>query len=491
MVWPLPWLVSDGLLPMDERARKVLLLALWTLACLVAACAAALRPGLFGNATYLMGLIFVQILLLAIWRFRQVFFLLLILSFVGAGTNLPLKSMWTSARWGVLAVGAVVGLVVFLKGRFHPFNTLHLVGLVCVGSAFVSVMVSVYPGVSFLKAASLCLLFVYAASGGRTAIVGREASFLRGLLLACEITVYLTAIFYLVVHLEVWGNPNSLGLVMGIAGVPLLLWGTLVSEMRNLQRRRGFALALATVLLLTSRSRASILAAAVASAILCLALRRYRLLLKGAAILVCLVALAGVFAPDSLTEFTDVSTSNLVYKGHKEVGVLGSRRSPWQQTMDVIQQHPWFGSGFGTSATRKDENLAAKYASNLEINREHGNSYLALLEWVGLLGIVPFVILLLLLLLKVGGVLTWMRRTANPCHPAVPVAVLLCAALVHASFEDWLFAVGNYTCVFFWTLAFALPDVAPVKASPLGARARLWPTAPASSPEFGVAVPGR
>src|SRR5678815_3043072 len=103
-----------------------------------------------------------------------------------------------------------------MKGRFHPFSALHLVGLVCVGSAFVSVMVSVYPDVSFLKVVSLCLLFVYAASGGRAAIVGREQSFFRGLLLACEITVYLTAIFYLLVHLQVWGNPNSLGLVMGM-----------------------------------------------------------------------------------------------------------------------------------------------------------------------------------------------------------------------------------------------------------------------------------
>jgi hypothetical protein len=33
--------------------------------------------------------------------------------------------------------------------------------------------------------------------------------------------------------------------------------------------------------------------------------------------------------------------------------------------------------------------------------------------------------------------------------------------LVHAAFEDWLFAVGYYLCVFFWSLAFIMVDVLP------------------------------
>jgi hypothetical protein len=37
----------------------------------------------------------------------------------------------------------------------------------------------------------------------------------------------------------------------------------------------------------------------------------------------------------------------------------------------------------------------------------------------------------------------------------------MAAGLVHAGFEDWLFAVGYYLCVFFWTLAFMFVDVLP------------------------------
>jgi len=54
-----------------------------------------------------------------------------------------------------------------------------------------------------------------------------------------------------------------------------------------------------------------------------------------------------------------------------------------------------------------------------------------------------------------------MRKTGIACHPAVPLAMVVVAGLVHACFEDWLFAVGYYLCVFFWSLALVLVDVAP------------------------------
>jgi hypothetical protein len=63
--------------------------------------------------------------------------------------------------------------------------------------------------------------------------------------------------------------------------------------------------------------------------------------------------------------------------------------------------------------------------------------------------------------LKVGGVFAWLRRTDNVRHFAVPVAMVLAAGLVHAGFEDWLFAVGYYLSVFFWVLGFVFLDMLP------------------------------
>ena len=118
------------------------------------------------------------------------------------------------------------------------------------------------------------------------------------------------------------------------------------------------------------------------------------------------------------------------------------------RTPSIIQEHPWLGTGFGTIGTREE---GARQVGSFEAapcTREHGNSYLAIVEWVGLLGVMPFFTLVLLVALNVGRVLAWMRRTGDPFSPAVPIAAILVAGLVHAAFEDWLFAVGYYLCVF-------------------------------------------
>ncbi len=50
----------------------------------------------------------------------------------------------------------------------------------------------------------------------------------------------------------------------------------------------------------------------------------------------------------------------------------------------------------------------------------------------------------------------------NIGHYVVPVTMVLAAGLIHAGFEDWLFAVGYYLSVFFWVLAFSFLDHAAV-----------------------------
>src|SRR5512147_97054 len=102
---------------MDERINKIGLIALLVLGCMGVAYLVATRPGFFSNQTYLAGFIYLQVLLFSIWKFRERFFLVLILAFVWAGLDVPLQGAWTSTRWGVLAAGAAVGIVVFIKDR--------------------------------------------------------------------------------------------------------------------------------------------------------------------------------------------------------------------------------------------------------------------------------------------------------------------------------------------------------------------------------------
>jgi O-antigen ligase len=453
---------------MPERFSRIFAALSCLLGCLLALGLAAYRPWYFNNYTYLQAVIFIEIVAAASWKYQRRFFPFLIVVFLWAGIDVPLSGLWTLGRWLVLGLGAAAGCVIYLRQRNHFFGVWHMVAFSCVIAALISAMASAHPQVALLKAVSLMLLFLYGAAGARIAVVGREASFFSGLLLGCEILVYLSAVCYFVLHLQVYGNPNAMGAVMGIGPAPILLWGVLISEGTSAGWRRTFALVLCLFLLFASYARAGMAGAAVSSIVLCVGLRRYRLLIKGVtvALLAAFVAAAVVpLAMDRPGESEPGSfVSAFLYKGHEAQGLLGSRESPWEETSRLIQEHPWFGSGFGTSSTPYDTARSGMYSSTALSTREHGNSYLAILESEGLLGIIPFFVMVCMIVLNVGRVVIWMRRTGSAFSPAVPLAAVLAAGLVHAAFEDWLFSVGSYLCVFYWPLAFMLADMVPSSA---------------------------
>lgn len=446
-----------------ERAGPILLL----LSCAVFSTSILLfRPGLLTDPTALGAIVFIQVLIAAIWRFQQRFFAFLMLCFLAAGSSVPGEGAWLAARWIVLGVGTLVGFIVYMKQREHRFEAFHLVALICIIAAMVSATVSDSPEIAGSKALSLLMLFTYAASGGRLALVNRREQFFPALLAITETGTYLTAVSYLIFHIGFLGNPNSLGAIMGTLCVPVLLWGTFVAQSKIERRRRSLALGLAFLLVLFSQSRASILGCVAVCVLFYWAVRRYKLLLVGGLVALLLATVAVTLTPtepqsdDLPVRHGGDLTSIFLYKGHESQGLLGSRKTPWEDTMSVIQQRPWFGSGFGT-----DINLTPfrKYSGAIDsptnLTREHGNSYLAILTWVGLLGVVPFACLLILVAIYCVRVFHRLRKTQDWHLCYVPIAMIVVASLIDVAFEDWLFAVGYYLSVFFWVAAFALVDL--------------------------------
>jgi len=470
----------------NDQSSKALI-AVSVVVCLITFCIALLQPTYLGDYFYLGAMVFVEVMLVALWRYAKRFFPLLIAVFLWAGVPVPLSEMWTSRRWFVLAIAAVAGFAIYIRDRRHDFSTIHLTALICVLSAVTSALVSSFPQTAVLKALSLFLLFTYAATGARLAVAGREGKFFNGLLMGCECLVWIATISYFVFRHALFGNPNSLGAIVGVAVLPLLLWGIFVSQQTSLYRRRSFSFFLAVLLLFASYSRASILAGAVACAVLCICLGRYRVLFKGAATgLLAAILIAGL---SPLRSEQSGSLLQFVYKGEQAGGIMASRNSVWDRTILSIRQRPWFGTGFGTVATDYDTagTTSTGFASG-EAAREHGNSYLAILEWVGLLGVVPFYALVLTLAIRTSQVFFWLKRTKDPFSPAVPIAAVMVAGLIHAGFEDWMFAVGYYLCVFFWSLAFVLIDVLPTAVSKFA-----FPSATYAAPSsnLDLAMPGR
>ncbi len=415
----------------------------------------------FGNVTFLGGIVLLEIIVISLWKYEQRFFVLLMIAFGWAGMNVPMQDTWRSGgRWAVLCSGAVVGFIVWTKSSRRPFGSLHLIAFFCTCAAFVSATVSPWIQMASLKAVSLLLLFTYCASGARVAVLGREYSFFCGLLWGCEIVVYATSICYFVLGKSIWGNPNSLGAVMSVAIFPFVLWGWLNSTGPGEKFRRLVAFLLCTYLVFFSMARAGMAAVIAVTLVFCFCLRQYRLLVKMVALILFLVAAGGMINPGALNQRLGDMKDAVLYKGHKEEGVMGSRRSPWEKTIASIKEHPLFGTGYGTSPNGEDPGLYfGIVSSSAETSREHGSSYMTILEWVGLLGVVPFAALMAVTVSNAWRVCTWARRTGDPRHYSIPLAMVVLAGLIHAAFEDWLFAVGYYLCVYFWFVAFVLADL--------------------------------
>lgn len=460
---------------MISRIPKAALAAAALVGALALVHLARSRPWYFTDQTYLGGLILLELVIAATWRYRQVFFTLLILVFLLAGTGLPGSSVWTSARWLFLAVGAVVGVLLLLKDRQHHFGFFHAIAFFAVLAATVSALVSRYPGLALLKVLSFCLLFMYAASGARLAVRGREKRFLAGLLLGCELLVGAFAVCYLLLGADLMGNPNSLGAIAGVVGAPVLLWGALSSTDTRVRRRRFFIYALCMYLVYYSHSRASMVAAALSCGLLCVGLRRYRTLVMGVGVVLILLSAAAILQPERFLETASTVTSEVVYKGSRENGMLASRQSPWQEAVDTIRSHFWFGTGFGTTDKGGDASQhLGNFSSSSAATTEFGSSYLEIATWVGMLGVLPFFVLPLLLMGNVFRTMSWMLSGGDPLHPAIPLAMVVVAGMLHAAFEDWMFAPGYYLCVFYWSMGFVLVDVVPPRVPVMAVRAHPW-----------------
>ncbi len=436
------------------------------------------RPGYFLDPQYLGGLLFLEALAVVIWKYSQWFFPVIVMVFLLAGSAVPVQGIMGALRWVVLGMGAVAGVTAYLRKRPPSLKAFHWIAFCCAGTAAISAEVSSFPKQPLLKSLSLFLLFLYGAFGARLPLMHRRENFFANLLRFCEALIYFTAVQYFILHRAFFGNPNSLGVVMGVAMVPLMLWGVEVSERPWDKRRRTIALVLAIMLLLTSYSRASLIAAAASCGLFCVLTRRYGMLIRGAAISLAMavVVAAIVPLPNFPTGSTDLST-RFFYKGERQKGAFASRRPVWDSSIASIEEHPWFGTGFGTALSTYDSNVnqVGNFGSNSITTREHGNSYLAIVEGVGVLGVIPFFCLLILMITNVKRVLERLWRTQDSFSTAVPLTLVLLAGLIHAAFEDWLFAVGYYSCIFFWSFAFMLVDFVPV-SSPVEAGDELSPT---------------
>ena len=429
------------------------------------------RPYLFGE-TNVLGLLVLVIAGLIASQYETHFWTIMIGVFFWAGSSLPLAGGMNIFRWVVLGLGAFLAIAYYARmSNRIPFNYFHLLGLFTVMAAFASALVSVNPVMTVLKSLSLAALFVYASIGARVLWSRDPEPFVRKLVLMAEGLSYFSAICY-AASFEVWGNSNSLGLIMGCFCWPVLLWRFIIPANRKGSPRRFIPLFLSGALLVLSLSRASMIAAFLASIFLLVGARRYRTLLAGVSLFAAILVNIFLLAPERFQSASDT----LLYKKGEHGNFMDSRQKPWERSLTTFREHPWLGLGFGAADNSTDQNFT--YVTRGHLTRERGSSYLTMLETTGVIGTFFFALLLLALLQQVWRVFAWLRRTGKVNQPAVVAAAIVLGGLANAAFEDWLLAVGYYMSVIFWVLALSLRDwmACPVWSDTQPATQRLEPT---------------
>jgi O-antigen ligase len=414
-------------------------------------CLSIKRPYLFGESNLVALLVLVIAGFLAS-QYETHFWTLMLVVFFWAGSGVPLAGAMNIFRWVVLGLGAFLALGYYARRANRiSFNHFHLLGLFAVVAAFGSAIVSVSPLMTVLKALSLAALFIYASIGARILWARNPEPFVRRLVLLAEGLVYFSAVCYSA-SFAVWGNPNSLGLIMACICWPVLLWRLILPATRHGYARRLIALLVCGALLALSLSRASITAACFTSIFVLVGARRYRTLLIGVSLFA--VIFLNMFLV-TRERFQNASEA-LLYKKGERGNLMDSRQKPWERSLRNFREHPWLGLGFGAADNSSDWRFA--YVTQGQLTRERGSSYLTMLETTGVLGALPCALLILALLWEIWKVFAWLRRTGKVNQPAVVAASIIVAGLVNAFFEDWMFAVGYYMCVIFWVLAFSLRD---------------------------------
>src|SRR5271163_4803575 len=85
------------------------------------------RPVFFANTRYLGAILALQIAFVGLAHFDEVFFPLLMGTFLWAGSDLPFSGTGMALRWLFLAVGAFGGFVIWIKRpRPRHFGSFHL-----------------------------------------------------------------------------------------------------------------------------------------------------------------------------------------------------------------------------------------------------------------------------------------------------------------------------------------------------------------------------
>ena len=389
------------------------------------------------------------------WLFLLLFAVTLI-AFASVGTRYLGVVFNHLTRYGLLAL-----LLLFLlwrgylgrglSGAFGLWSVLYLVW-VCA-----TVIWSHVPGLSAPKAVLQVIVTVTFVSAGYVwtlkSPLEHAFSAFAGMALLVVVTGLLGAAIAesaidtgsVILYRGLAYNPNLLGILV-LMSLPWTVWFFHLNHRAASAQRRavayGAGIAVLGVVLLTG-ARSSILGVGLTGVIYLYyaGLKRYAVLL-GLATLFGSVAL--IIAPDLVDRLWSI-----IVKGTEESGdLLYSRRQVWDDSLAGAKEGDVIGLGFGVSAgfTDFDGGLSAE-----GYGREKGNTVLAILEELGQIGLLAYIMMVVSFFARLMGAAARIQRSNLRAQIGLVLGTTV-GMIANSQFEAWFVAPAAPASPVFWSL---------------------------------------
>ncbi|WP_020084655.1 O-antigen ligase family protein [Hyphomicrobium zavarzinii] len=388
------------------------------------------------------------------WLFLLLFALTLIafaavdIRYLGTAFNSTMRFVWLLIFLFFLSTRGYLG-----RGLTGAFG---LATLVYLGWIFATVLWSQVPALSAPKAILQVFVTVTFISAGyawaHKALAEHAFSVFAGMTLLVVVTGVLGAGLAeaaldtgsMVLYRGLAYNPNLLGILV-LMSVPWTVWYFHCNYLGKMRRRMIAYLTLGSVLavLLLTGARSSILAVGVAGAtyLYYTGLGRYAAVLG-------LVLLTGAVVVLNVPDLGS-RVWGIVAKGTEESGdVFYSRRGVWEESLAGAEEGDLMGVGYGVSAGIT-EYIGGFSAA--DYGREKGNTVLAILEELGQIGLVLYVLMIASFFIRLMRAAARLPNGTLRAQIGLVIGTSL-GLIVNSQFEAWFVAPAAPASPFFWSL---------------------------------------
>ena len=240
-------------------------------------------------------------------------------------------------------------------------------------------------------------------------------------------------------------NPNMAGSLICMA-LPVLLWNAYkYRELPNARLLWFVLLALASLQLVRTYSRASMLSAAILFIGYSLSIK-----LPRSSFVLATIAGAVIVVVGASTPLFDTLYHDYVLKGAPEdSGILYTRDAVWTTSYENAKEGGLVGIGYGATV---GDTVFRGGLTAFRYGREKGNAQLAVVEETGLVGLGLYCLLLVALFTPL--VSAFMREAHKDDKIILGIVTGALAGLtVMSVFEAWWVAPGSPESAYFWSLA--------------------------------------